>query len=87
MSVVELNTQPDATNPAQRATLESTEMQPRSYNHSSYSQSESARRRIRRATSGHRLYCNTNGCTTLMQPDANGSAATCPICGARRAIH
>jgi hypothetical protein len=55
-------------------------MQPRSYSPSS-SFGASARRRIRRTTSGHRLFCTTNGCTTLMQPDANGTAATCPICG------
>jgi transcription initiation factor IIE alpha subunit len=62
-------------------------MHPRSNTHSTYSQGASARRRIRRTTSGHRLYCNTNGCTTVMQADANGYTATCPICGARRAIH
>jgi len=62
-------------------------MQPRSNTHSTYSQGASARRRIRRTNTGHRLYCYTNGCTTLTQPNQSGHSANCPICGSRRAIH
>jgi len=62
-------------------------MQPRSHSNSNYGSAASARRRIRRTTSGHRLFCYTNGCTTLMQPDASGHTAVCPICGARRSIY
>ncbi|HEY7598650.1 MAG TPA: hypothetical protein VH741_01895 [Candidatus Limnocylindrales bacterium] len=46
----------------------------------------SARRRIRRS-SANRLFCSTNGCTTLMLADATGGLAICPICGARRRLH
>jgi hypothetical protein len=58
-------------------------MQPRSNTHN-FGQHASARRRIRRSAAGHRLFCSTNGCATLMQPDPTGTSAICPICGARR---
>jgi transcription initiation factor IIE alpha subunit len=62
-------------------------MQNRSYSNStSFSARASARRRIRRTTSAHGLYCRTNGCTTYLQPDASGLSAQCPICGASRTI-
>jgi hypothetical protein len=63
-------------------------MQPRShYSHSGFGQNANARRRIRRAGAGHPLFCNTNGCATILQPDQSGTSATCPICGARRTLH
>lgn len=52
------------------------------------SQRGSAMRRLQRhdrATTA-RLYCRTNGCTTMMQLDALTGVATCPICGARRRV-
>jgi hypothetical protein len=61
-------------------------MQTRSFNQN-FSQRASARRRIRRAAGTHRLYCNTNGCTTYMQPDQQSHTATCPVCGATRTIN
>jgi hypothetical protein len=62
-------------------------MQVRSHlTHTTLNQPASARRRIRRST-GQRLFCSTNGCTTFLQPDAGGRTATCPICGARRILH
>jgi membrane protease subunit (stomatin/prohibitin family) len=51
-----------------------------------FGRAASARRRIRRSSS-NRLFCSTNGCTTLMQPDAGGQLAVCPICGAHRLLH
>jgi hypothetical protein len=62
-------------------------MQPRSITHSNFGYGASARRRIRRTSAGHRLFCTTNGCATILQLDASGTSATCPICGARRTIH
>jgi hypothetical protein len=59
-------------------------MQPRSNHTHNFGQHASARRRIRRTTAGHRLFCSTNGCATLMQLDPSSGTATCPICGARR---
>ena len=50
------------------------------------SQRASARRRVRRSSNG-RMFCSTNGCATLMQPDNTGRLAVCPICGARRLLH
>ena len=44
-----------------------------------------AQRRLRRAA-GRRLFCSTNGCTTYLEPDADGRHATCPICGLRRSL-
>lgn len=44
-----------------------------------------AQRRLRRAA-GHRLFCSTNGCPTLLVPDEDGHSATCPICGLNRRI-
>jgi len=61
-------------------------MQTRSFNNSTFSQRASARRRLRRTTGSHRLYCTTNGCTTYLQPDLLTHTATCPICGASRTI-
>ena len=62
-------------------------MQPRShYSHSNFGQNASARRRIRRTSAGNRLFCSTNGCATYLQPDASGTSATCPVCGARRTL-
>lgn len=61
-------------------------MQTRTLHNSNFNQFASARRRIRRASAGHRLYCATNGCTTYLQADAGGHTATCPICGASRTI-
>ena len=52
------------------------------------SQRQSAMRRLQRhgrATTA-RLYCRTNGCTTMMQLDALTGVANCPICGARRRV-
>jgi transcription initiation factor IIE alpha subunit len=61
-------------------------MQTRTHSHATaFGRAASARRRIRR--SANRLFCNTNGCTTLMQLDATSHQAVCPICGARRLIH
>jgi hypothetical protein len=47
------------------------------------SQRTQAQRRLRRAAP-HRLFCSTNGCTTLMVPDESGQRAVCPICGLQR---
>jgi hypothetical protein len=44
-----------------------------------------AQRRLRRAAA-HRLFCSTNGCTTLMVADETGRRATCPVCGLKRSI-
>ncbi len=44
-----------------------------------------AQRRLRRAAV-HRLFCSTNGCPTLLVPDADGRSATCPICGLERRL-
>jgi|AP12_2_1047962.scaffolds.fasta_scaffold36903_1 hypothetical protein len=63
-------------------------MHPRNNFHSpNFGQNASARRRIRRTTASNRLFCSTNGCATMMQPDPSGHSATCPICGARRTLH
>jgi hypothetical protein len=62
-------------------------MQTRTHSHATaFGRAASARRRIRRS-SVNRLFCSTNGCATLMQLDAAGGQAVCPICGARRLIH
>jgi hypothetical protein len=62
-------------------------MQTRTHSHPAvFSQRTSARRRVRRS-SASRLFCSTNGCATLMQPDLSGHLAVCPICGARRQLH
>jgi hypothetical protein len=61
----------------------------RSANHiTNISQRGSAMRRLQRQgrASAARLYCRTNGCTTMMQLDANSGVAACPICGARRRV-
>ncbi len=76
---------PDATNRRYGQLGKFQQMQPHTYTQTSFGQS--ARRRIRRTTGEHRLFCTTNGCATYMQPDNNGQMATCPICGARQAIH
>jgi hypothetical protein len=44
-----------------------------------------AQRRLRRAAS-QRLFCSTNGCPTYLVPEADGLAATCPICGFSRTL-
>jgi hypothetical protein len=49
----------------------------------SFSQRALAQRRLRR-TAAHRLLCNTNGCTTFLEVDADRHVATCPICGYTR---
>lgn len=49
----------------------------------SLSQRALAQRRLRRS-SAHRLLCNTNGCTTFLEVDADRHTATCPICGYSR---
>ena len=49
----------------------------------SLSQRAQAQRRLRR-TAAHRLLCNTNGCTTFLEVDADQNMAVCPICGYRR---
>ena len=45
----------------------------------------SSMRRMRRRTAatsaGYRPYCSTNGCTSFLVLDAEGHAASCPICG------
>lgn len=52
----------------------------------SLSQRALAQRRLRRS-SAHRLLCNTNGCTTFLEVDADRRVAVCPICGySRRAM-
>jgi hypothetical protein len=62
-------------------------MQTRTHsNPAGFSQRASARRRVRRASVG-RLFCSTNGCATLMQPDNDGLLAVCPICGAHRRLN
>ena len=61
-------------------------MQTRSFNSSTFSQRASARRRLRRTAGNHRLYCNTNGCTTYLQTDPLTHTVYCPICGASRTI-
>jgi hypothetical protein len=62
-------------------------MQSRTHSHpAAFSQRASARRRVRRSSAG-RLFCSTNGCATLMQPDLAGLQAVCPICGAQRRLH
>lgn len=53
----------------------------------SFSQRALAQRRLRRSAT-HRLLCNTNGCATFLEVDADQSMAVCPICGySRRAMH
>lgn len=49
----------------------------------SFSQRALAQRRLRRSAA-HRLLCNTNGCATFMEVDADQNVAVCPICGYRR---
>ena len=44
-----------------------------------------AQRRLRRSAA-HRLFCSTNGCATLLLPEAGGRHASCPICGLRRRL-
>lgn len=44
-----------------------------------------AQRRLRRAAA-HRLFCTTNGCTTLLVPETDGRRATCPVCGLERKL-
>ena len=61
-------------------------MQTRTLNHSGFGQRASARRRIRRMSGSHRLYCTTNGCTTYLQHDPLTHTATCPVCGASRTV-
>jgi hypothetical protein len=62
-------------------------MQSRNYStHGTFGHGASARRRIRRTTSGAALYCRTNGCTTYLEPDAGGRTAHCPVCGATRTV-
>ncbi|HVM31308.1 MAG TPA: hypothetical protein VM305_11140 [Candidatus Limnocylindrales bacterium] len=62
-------------------------MQTRTHSHPAvFSQRATAQRRLRRA-SASRLFCSTNGCATLMNPNEDGRLAVCPICGARRRLH
>jgi hypothetical protein len=62
-------------------------MHTRTHSHPAVSsQRATARRRIRRS-GANRLFCSTNGCATLMQPDGSGRLAVCPICGSRRQLH
>jgi hypothetical protein len=49
----------------------------------SLSQRALAQRRLRRSAA-HRLLCNTNGCATFLEVDADRHVATCPICGYSR---
>jgi len=77
---------PRATIPAATAGISDKGMQPRSHSTHSFGQHASARRRIRRTTADHRLFCSTNGCATLMQLDPTSAIAVCPICGARRVL-
>jgi hypothetical protein len=65
---------------------ESDQMQTRTHSNRSFNQGAAARRRIRRNTTGHWLFCHTNGCATYLQPDAGGHSASCPICGATRTL-
>ncbi len=51
----------------------------------SISRRSHSQRRLRRAAA-HRLFCSTNGCTTLLVLDETGRRATCPVCGLRRTI-
>jgi len=48
--------------------------------------SASMRRLRRRNVAGSRLLCNTNGCATLLELDADHGIATCPVCGYRRRL-
>lgn len=62
-------------------------MQTRTYSHATtFGRGASARRRIRRSST-NRLFCSTNGCTTLMLLDGAGGRAVCPICGASRLVN
>jgi len=40
----------------------------------------------RRSSAAVRLYCSTNGCTTLLELDLDSNVATCPVCGLRRRV-
>jgi hypothetical protein len=46
----------------------------------------SMRRMRRRAANASRLYCGTNGCTSFLVVDENGSTARCEICGYTRRL-
>ncbi|HVL53592.1 MAG TPA: hypothetical protein VM344_04975 [Vitreimonas sp.] len=48
--------------------------------------SSSMRRLRRRAGTVRRLYCQTNGCASLLSTDASGRRATCGICGYTRRL-
>lgn len=75
------------TMPAARPARKFREMQTRTHSAATtFGRAASARRRIRRS-SVNRLFCSTNGCATLMEPEADGQLAVCPICGARRLLH
>lgn len=50
----------------------------------SFSARASQSRRLRRRPDP--LYCSTNGCTTYLEPSADGRSATCPICGLVRPL-
>jgi hypothetical protein len=81
------NIGPAMTMPAVPDTRKPREMQTRTHAHAAaVGRAASARRRIRRS-SVNRLFCSTNGCATLMRPDAAGRLAVCPICGSRRLLH
>ena len=57
----------------------------RSPHNSDISRRSHAQRRLRRAAS-NRLFCSTNGCTTFLVPDEDGTTATCPVCGLHRRL-
>ena len=58
----------------------------RSFQSSVVGRSASIRRMRRRSTASVRLYCSTNGCTTLLELELDSNIATCPVCGLRRRV-
>jgi len=58
----------------------------RTYHTSVVGRSASMRRLRRRSNGSHRLLCNTNGCTTLLELDVVRGVATCPVCGYQRRV-
>jgi hypothetical protein len=43
-------------------------------------------RRQRRRSLAIRLYCRTNGCTSILELHPEGGIASCPVCGYSRRI-
>lgn len=57
----------------------------RTYQSSIVGRSASIRRQRRRSMA-IRLYCRTNGCTSILELHPEGGIATCPICGYSRRL-